>query len=506
VVDNFEPPIDWPWLVGWDPGRDHPTGIPWLCIAPNDDIFVCDEQKESGKLPAAHVADIRAKLGTRWVRRWYGDPHDFFSDKAIGDSIATQVKRMGMPSFIPWGNQKKEAMVYNLGQMLANAVKGTGRKLFVQRRCRQTIGEFQSWSYKRNTQGEQLKGDDMFDDANNDCIYKDTLIWTDRGRRQIQDMVGEEGLVWTPYGWRRFYNVHQVRTNRACWEYTFCNGASIKATADHEVQLVDGSWKALGCIERLDRITLWDGNSYSLGKVPILQRLELLQGGCEAVLPAGGAMRIKPLWMARRPASSRCVGIPPWTDPYRDAHSPQGREQVKQFYREYGHGDSEGSHQCAHDTKEKAKTCRMGGSDSSFGKDVAFVSAGIGVAQATCAECGEQEAWNTAWANERTCKEIIVGQGQTSDADAGRYRESKESVSAWGCGSVGLESAECLGIQPVYDMSVEELHCFVVNDGLVVSNCLDAIIGICALNPRFKSTASMGGGEDDPVVKWREVV
>ncbi len=75
-----------------------------------------------------------------------------------------------MPSFMAWANQPKQAMVSNLADLLMNTVRGKGRKIYVMRRCVGVISEFQSWEFKKNAKGELLKGDDAYEDANNDLL------------------------------------------------------------------------------------------------------------------------------------------------------------------------------------------------------------------------------------------------------------------------------------------------------------------------------------------------
>lgn len=172
VVDDFEPPADWPWFIGWDPGFAHKAGIPWITIAPNDDIYVGDEIYEAGCSVQELVEKIRGRKGRRMVRQQWGDPHEFFSNRAQGKSLNSQVKALGMKSFNPWANQPKQAMVAVLADLLMNTVRsreGT-RKIYVMRRCMGVIAEFQSWEFKKNAKGELLNGDDAYVDANNDLM------------------------------------------------------------------------------------------------------------------------------------------------------------------------------------------------------------------------------------------------------------------------------------------------------------------------------------------------
>lgn len=170
VVDDFTPPSDWPFVVGYDPGYDHPTGCPWICFAPNGDIFITDEIYEGGQSVHHHCETISRKNAGRTVRRYYGDPHEMFSTRAQNTkSCAAQALERGL-RFIPWANQGKTAMVNAFRQLLINTVRGEGRKVYIMRRCVNTIMELQSWAFKRNSDGTRRDGDDAYEDKNNHLI------------------------------------------------------------------------------------------------------------------------------------------------------------------------------------------------------------------------------------------------------------------------------------------------------------------------------------------------
>ncbi len=177
VVDDFTPPADWPWYVGVDPGFAHPTGAPWVCVSPVGDLYVGDEIYEGGKSIAQHVETILRMCTGRTVRKWFGDPHEFFSNRAQGESWAVQSKKAGLPTFMPWAAQEKGAMVNAYRQLLQNSVTraNTGVRpgvcLYVMRRCKNVIMEHQSWAFKRNAKGELAGGgDDLFADENNHLV------------------------------------------------------------------------------------------------------------------------------------------------------------------------------------------------------------------------------------------------------------------------------------------------------------------------------------------------
>ncbi len=174
-VDTFNPPSDWPWYVGWDPGYAHPTGIPWVTVSPSGDMFVGDEIYRGGLSVQQHCETVMRMMAGRTVRRWYGDPHEFFSMRAQGDSVAVQCRKAGLPNFYPWANQNKGAMVNGLRELLLNTINGKHPALYVMRNCVNTIMEFQTWAYKKKADGSLAGGsDDAFCDEFNHMM--DSLI------------------------------------------------------------------------------------------------------------------------------------------------------------------------------------------------------------------------------------------------------------------------------------------------------------------------------------------
>lgn len=117
---------------------------------------------------------VRRKLDGRKVRRWYGDPHAFFSTVAQGKSVHTQVKEAGFPHFFRWANQKKPAMINMVREALARSAKNPPSTpgLYVMRRCVNTIMEFQSWEFKKKADGTipDEGSDAAYVDSNNDLL------------------------------------------------------------------------------------------------------------------------------------------------------------------------------------------------------------------------------------------------------------------------------------------------------------------------------------------------
>lgn len=187
VVDPFPIPQTWPHFLFYDPGYDHPTAILWVAVGPNGCYYVVDEIYQGGLGVEAHAADVmkhnRANPG-RHMLRYYGDPQHAFNETAQSpESIAVQFKKKTGLNLVPWPRMSekgaKEASVNAVRRRLIgwppqgkpNDPAQPMLKVF--RTCRNTIGEFQRWSYKRMADGQLPAGDDQFEDRDNhamDCL------------------------------------------------------------------------------------------------------------------------------------------------------------------------------------------------------------------------------------------------------------------------------------------------------------------------------------------------
>jgi hypothetical protein len=175
VIDDFEPPSDWPQALGFDPGYGT-TGVLWMCRSPDGGIIAYDGIYEGGKSMEEHCAEInrRNKLYGRNVLRSFGDPNEMFSSRAQGPSCANQAKKYGL-RFLPWPADKGSAFdagVEAVRHLLANAAKSPAESPYLRvcRRCKGLIDNFESWAYKTNAAGDLRSGADQYEDANDHAL------------------------------------------------------------------------------------------------------------------------------------------------------------------------------------------------------------------------------------------------------------------------------------------------------------------------------------------------
>lgn len=174
VPGPWEPPADWPVFVGWDPGYDHPTAILWFAQGPNGCLYIFDEIYQGGMEVSDYCALVRKRNAGRTVQAYYADPQQAFRHTAdSARSIAEQAADCGL-MLNPWPRSTDvDAMVNAVRRRLKRMDPDTRLPapwLKVCRNCSNTINEFQSWKFKRNARGEQLSGDDQYEDRLNDAM------------------------------------------------------------------------------------------------------------------------------------------------------------------------------------------------------------------------------------------------------------------------------------------------------------------------------------------------
>ncbi len=83
------------------------------------------------------------------------------------------------------------------------------------------------------------------DHALESCLVGETKVITQYGERRMDELVGLSGLIWTVSGWERFSDVRKTRSNIEVFKLSLSNGQFVIATKDHEI-MTPGGWTTLG--------------------------------------------------------------------------------------------------------------------------------------------------------------------------------------------------------------------------------------------------------------------
>lgn len=178
VIDEFPIPVHWERLRGMDFGLRNPTAVSWFAADEYGNLFIYDEHYETGLLPEAHAKAIKAKSimpGAGPITRYFNsyqredgkvylsmiaDPSGKNRSIANNEKLFDEYMTFGI-SCIPGNNDF--AFGYNrVSQYLhvdpehihpITKQKGSPR-LFVFRKCINTINEFIGYAWKDVPNGQ----------------------------------------------------------------------------------------------------------------------------------------------------------------------------------------------------------------------------------------------------------------------------------------------------------------------------------------------------------------
>ena len=168
VVEPFRVPAEWPVFLGIDFGYDHPCAVLWLTIGPAGTVYVIDEIHRSGMdIPTVAGEIFERNKGRNIVQR-FADPRDGWKHtQGQPVPLSEQLAAHGLGMFAKWPAAQKEAKNAQVENVRRYLTEG---RLKVFRGCPMTVQEFQSWSFKRDSKGLMLVGDDQYEDRNNDAM------------------------------------------------------------------------------------------------------------------------------------------------------------------------------------------------------------------------------------------------------------------------------------------------------------------------------------------------
>ncbi len=163
---------DWPVWIAYDPGYRHPCAVVFWGVAANGQPYIIDEIHGSGwdidKLGPA----IKAKAAKYRVVAWLDDPHGANQKTQIahGKTVRDYMRENFQLHFRPWQAAEGKGKQAQVERVRALLLKPARQRLQIFQGCSGVIGEFESWKYKTDAKGEDLQGDEAYEDRNNDAM------------------------------------------------------------------------------------------------------------------------------------------------------------------------------------------------------------------------------------------------------------------------------------------------------------------------------------------------
>ena len=251
VIEPFRIPKWWKIYRGLDWGYSRPFSVGWFAIDEMGRMYHIREYygctgtpnvgvKMNPREVARKIKEIESDDPNLKGRKIFGiaDPAIFASDGNL--SIADQMA--------------KEQIYFNKGDhaRIAGKMQFHYRLMFdiedkpmfyTFNTCKNFIRTIPALVY------DESDVEDINSDGEDHCLSADTLVWTDKGKIPIEQLVGTDGKVLSSDGeYHNYSDVRCTQHNVMVYEVTMDDGGVVKATANHKFKLRDGSWK------RLDRL------------------------------------------------------------------------------------------------------------------------------------------------------------------------------------------------------------------------------------------------------------
>ena len=257
VIAPFGIPGNWPIWCGMDWGYSRPFSVGWYAVDPQRrlyrirEYYGCTGEPNVGvKLEPSEVArrirEIEAddpNLRGRKILR-VGDPAIWGSDGT--ESVGALMERERV--YFEKGDHARIAGKMQMHHRLAFDSEGHPM-LYVFDTCRHFIRTIPALVYDdSNVEDIDTEGEDH-------CLIGSTLVWTDKGKKPIADLVGTEGAVLSSDGrYHAYSDVRRTQKEVAVVTVEMDDGTTVTATANHRFRLKDGTWKRLDELEEGDEL------------------------------------------------------------------------------------------------------------------------------------------------------------------------------------------------------------------------------------------------------------
>ena len=230
--DNItdEVPEHGEYYMSIDYGTQNPFSCGLWCVVGDNatriaEYYYCGRNEQTQKTDEEYCDEVERLAKGYKVKRVVVDP-------SAASSIASLRKR---GFYVTKANNDVLDGIRRVSGYLKNG------KLKIHRSCGHTVEEFGLYRW------DDKSGEDKVIKENDHCLTGDTVVNTIFGGRNIKDLVGKFGFVWS-YDEKRkkkcirpFFGVKKTRENQPILKITLENGKVVRCTPDHRI-LTDSGW------------------------------------------------------------------------------------------------------------------------------------------------------------------------------------------------------------------------------------------------------------------------
>lgn len=439
-------------FIGFDWGYHDPAVATWIAYAPENllgvrHLYAYREIHEVGKTPqwwARTIADIISNEPIEYMIL----PHDCFSHLGGNKTIANTFADYDVP-YVRADSMTHAAKMHRIAllhQLLTLADDKVPYLQFLEN-CSNNIRTIPTLPYSK-TRPEEI--DDKADDH---CLHGDTLIQTDKGRIKIKDLVGTSGYLWSLGKLEKYHSVRQTGI-KEIYELSFLDDSVVKCSGEHLFLTTTRGWVRAIDLRPSDMIQLCSESDNYFSYDSTIQQSTILS-----------------LWSLLstrwRAFASNCLSISQRKHSFGLSYSSQRSESNQQSDRKLSSAFSKGAFKRAFSFTGRSSSTKetlQGGSLAKSRHLASFISRET-MAQKTLQTCKRKISCSS-----RT-------QGVFSDLFSLWQRVysallSSKNMSRPLYTSLSLRTKKSSAL--VYNLEVENTHCFSIEGGITVHNCFDS--------------------------------
>ena len=225
---------------GLDFGYSHATCYVECFYDPTiETIYIFDEVYLYKANNKTLVREIKPKAGSLLIR---GDSED--------PRTINELNQMGL--YIIGADKGKDSKDHGIKWVSDRATIVIDKK-----RCPNIANDFETYEFKKDPKTGVIIYE--YPDEPDGCLKDTTLVLTDKGYKEIKDLVNTEGILYSlntetnKIEKQKYYDCRKTGTNRKLYEVTTKSGKKFKCTSNHPI-LTDKGYKQLKDLQIGDKI------------------------------------------------------------------------------------------------------------------------------------------------------------------------------------------------------------------------------------------------------------
>ena len=488
IVDDFDVPEDWQLVMGWDDGTRDPRSVHLYALDSDQKVWCIWEYYKTNENLRTAAENIRRELKEKgfWGRiyKCVVDPSMKRIDSQTGMSSVEILEGMGFGfqiGEIELGNNKRvEGWRVMKSYLSFKPYEEPLLKFF--RSCTNITRTIPQLIYYQSRSGRASKKEDLDTTQEDHCLTGDTLISLPTKYVPIRNLVGTSGNIITLGGIRKYHKVRKTG-HKKVWKITFSDGTSLKATPEHPILNNKFEWQSI--------------KDFSIGdKILDFRATDLIQ--LDTNEPKDNKQNDSRVWWRKilqvsdllserwNKIAQNCLGKLLWEDSEWLSYTSQGWEFGKQLDRKSGIVKPVPTSFLslkAFKARDKGEVEEALRQSKAISEKMACFKRGERMAQSSWkGNLGEKK---------RDRKDLSILWKDLQDQVSWYFKVLSSKLQSKSK-TKKITKIQELGYRDVYNLQINDVHCFMIDGGTIVHNSADdcryTLMSFNILPTRFNSS------------------